>query len=264
MAKSKKANAIQRVIIIGSVLIVLQIVYIYVFSNESEPVNIREAISKQLDKSSGTSQEKEKKKILAALYDFRTKNSGQFPKSLTELTPVYFDRIPIDPDTGKPYNYALENNLPYIGEKTTLLASKGDIQSAQDALIASLTEDSTLASYAYDPTGKRDPFRPFNFAPKVVDMSGKTPLEKYAIGQLKLTAVLGTGDSASAMVENAVGKGFTVNKGTKIGNNEGEVIEILPDKILILEKSIDFTGQAKNRTVEMRLRSKDQSEKESH
>ena len=258
MAKSKKANAVQRVIIVGSVLIVLQIVYIYIFSGNSEPDNIRDAINKQLEKSSGTDQEKEKKRILAALYDYRIKNNGKFPVTLTELTPTYFDRIPIDPDTGKPYAYTLENNSPFIGEKGTVVASKSEIQNAQDALIASLSEDSTLASYVYNATGKRDPFRPFNFAPKVNDSTDKTPLEKYSISQLKLTAVLGSGDDASAMVENAVGKGFTVKKGTKIGNTNGEVVEILPDKILILEQSVDFTGETKNRTVEMRLRTKNQ------
>lgn len=260
MAKSKRANAIQRVIIIGSVLIVLQIIYIYVFSSDSEPVTIREAINNQLEKTAANSPDKEKKRILAALYDYRSKNGGKFPAHLTELTPTYFDRIPIDPDSGQPYKYALENNVPFIGDRNTMTASKGEIQSAQDALIASLTEDSTLASYVYDSTGKRDPFRPFNFAPKVTDTTGKTPLEKYAIGQLKLTAVLGSGEDASAMVENAVGKGFTIKKGTKIGNNEGEVVEIHPDKILILEKSVDFTGQTKTKTIEMRLRTKNDTE----
>jgi Tfp pilus assembly protein PilP len=258
MAKSKKANAIQRVIIIGSVLIALQIVYIYVFSGTDEPLNVRDAINKQIEASSGTSQEKDKKKILAALYDFRGKNGGKFPQSLTELTPAYFDRIPIDPDTGQPYKYTLENNNPFIGDKNVVMASKSEIQSAQDALITSLTDDATLASYVYDASGKRDPFRPFNFAPKVTEANGKTPLEKYSIGQLKLTAILGAGDDASAMVENAVGKGFTIKKGMKIGNNDGEVIEIQPDKILILEKTVDFTGQTKTRTIEMRLRTKEQ------
>ena len=49
MAKSKKANAIQRVIIIGSVLIALQIVYIYVFGASDEPLDIRDAINKQIE-----------------------------------------------------------------------------------------------------------------------------------------------------------------------------------------------------------------------
>lgn len=255
MAKSKKANAIQRVIIAGSVLIALQIIYLYVFDSE-KPVDIREAISRQLDESGVSAAEREKKRILAALYDFRSKNNGKFPISLAELTPVYFDRIPIDPETGQTYKYTLENNLPSIGEKSTMLASKSEIQSAQDALIASITDDSQLASYVYDSTGKRDPFRPFNFAPKLADGAGKTPLEKYSVGQLKLTAVLGAGEEASAMVENSVGRGFPVKKGTKIGNNGGEVIEIQPNKILILETTVDFAGETKTRTIEMRLRSK--------
>ena len=255
MPKSKKANAIQKVIIVGCVLIALQIVYIYAFSSD-EPLTVREAINKQLESSKGEQIEKERKKILAALYDYRSKNNGKFPASLSELMPTYFDRIPIDTETGKPYQYSLVNNVPMIGERRTVLATKGEIKSAQEALIASITEDSEMASYVYDPTGVKDPFLPFNFAPQVAYDADKTPLERYALGQLRLTAVLDSADEAAAMVQNAAGRGYTVRKGTKIGNNNGEVIDILPDRLLILESTTDFTGETKTRTVEMLLRTK--------
>ena len=256
MAKSKKATAVQRIIIIGSILITLQIVYLFIFSGE-EPITERDAINKQIDALNRPPREKEIKRILAAVHSYRVKN-GKFPGSLTELTPTYFDRIPIDPETNQTFKYWLENNTPYVGEKVTM-ASAGGTKTQQEALIASLTEDTERASFVYDATGKRDPFRPFNLAPKVGEGAGRTPLEKYAIGQLKLTAILGHGDQASAMVEDAQGKGFSVRKGTKIGTNGGEVIEILPDRLLILETTVDFTGQSKTRNIEMRIRTKDQN-----
>lgn len=131
----------------------------------------------------------------------------------------------------------------------------------QQALIDSLSDTSPQTTFVYDPSGKRDPFEPFDFAPKGED-SSKTPLERYAIGQLKLTAVLEGFDQPKAIVENSEGRGFTVSKGTKIGPNNGEIVEIQKDKILILETEIDFTGQKKTKTVELRLRTKDEAENE--
>lgn len=263
MAAKKKKDAIQKVIIVGSILIVLQIIYIFVF-NSDNPKSVREVINQQVGKLGGSSREKERKRILAAVFDYRSKNSGRLPKDLSDLVPVYFDVIPVDSDTGKPFGYWIEGGVFYVGDRGKDGSKKEEgstiSQSEQDALIASLTDDESKTAFTYDPTGKRDPFRPFNFAPKPSEGTGVTPLERYSIGQLKLTAVLGHGDGASAMVENSAGRGFPVTKGTKIGTNGGEVVEILPDRVLILETVIDFTGQAKTKTVEMRLRTKDQEQ----
>ena len=114
------------------------------------------------------------------------------------------------------------------------------------------------APFVYDPTGKRDPFRPFDFSPPAATDESKTPLERYALGQLKLTAVLDGIAEPAAIVENAAGKGFTVKKGTKIGPNNGEVVEIRKDRLIIVETTTDFTGQTRSATVELVLRTKDQ------
>ena len=76
----------------------------------------------------------------------------------------------------------------------------------------------------------------------------KPPLERYSVGQLKITAILAdlTGSGGrTAIVEDATGKGYTVKKGTKIGNKNGVVVAIDEDKIHIVESIVDFTGKAK-------------------
>ena len=128
------------------------------------------------------------------------------------------------------------------------------------ALVASL-EKSEEKPFVYDPSGKRDPFRQFDFAPKTDNSTAKTELEKYSIGQLKVTAILDGFTEPMAMVENEAGRGFRIKKGVKIGTNNGEVIEVQKDRILVLETNVDFTGESKTRTIEMRLRTKDQEEK---
>jgi len=111
---------------------------------------------------------------------------------------------------------------------------------------------------SYDASGKRDPFRPFDFAPKVTADDSRSPLERYEIGQLKLTAVLDGFDEPTAIVENAAGRGFTVKRGAKIGPNGGVIAEILPDRLLIDETITDFTGASKTTRIELTIRTHDQ------
>lgn len=111
--------------------------------------------------------------------------------------------------------------------------------------------------YTYNPTGKRDPFVKYDAISKNNSNnsdSGNTPLEKLDLKQLKLTAIMSVGDNPKAVVEDNNGKGFFVEKGTKIGLNNGIISDILTDKIIITETLVDFTGQKKIRTFEMTLR----------
>ena len=268
MARSKKNTGFQRIITVVGVLIVVEVVYLGWFGGGREPVSMRDAINTAVAaKTELSTQRQAQLKIQLALGDFRAKNR-RLPASLNELVPVYFDVVPLDPETNQPFPYRVDGVRYYLGTEPTPAPAGGAAPAGggasvapgeQAELIASLDGDNKKEGFIYDPTGKRDPFRPFDFSPKN-NNKGATPLEKYNLGQLKLTAVLEGFDEPSAIVENAAGKGFTVKKGTKIGPNGGEVIEILKDKLLILEKSVDFTGQAKTQTVELKLRTKDQEQ----
>jgi type IV pilus assembly protein PilP len=46
-----------------------------------------------------------------------------------------------------------------------------------------------------------------------------------------------------AMVEDASGKGYVVKKGTYIGDREGRVTDILPDRLIVTEQGIDDLGK---------------------
>jgi Tfp pilus assembly protein PilP len=107
--------------------------------------------------------------------------------------------------------------------------------------------------YSYDSAGKRDPFKPFNLSPEI-DLSNRADLERYPLDQLRLTAVLDAAGEPLAVIENRAGRGYNVKKGSKVGIHGGEIIEILPDKILILETSTDFTGNTSTKTIELLLR----------
>jgi type IV pilus assembly protein PilP len=116
----------------------------------------------------------------------------------------------------------------------------------------------------YNPIGKVDPFTPLykeetgKKAEKVVVKPKKperprTPLEKLDLAQLKLTAVVTTADQRRALVEEASGKGYVVEVGTRIGLERGSVVEIDPDRIVIEHTAEDDFGKSISRKRELKL-----------
>ena len=274
MAKKPKFSKFKKFVVIVSVLIVAEGVFIVFWGNKEEPVTIQQAIDKAVNKNPDTTNaRKEQAKVQLAVVDFMAKHGGVPPTKLDELIPTYFESIPIDPETSKPFEYKVEGKKFALGTpgqaNPTRLAAReilgpGDVPipasaAEQKALIASLSEPDERAQFVYDPTGKRDPFAPFDFTPEAD--GSKTPLERYTIGQLRLTAVLAGFDEPAGIVEDQSGKGYTVKKGTKIGPNGGEVIDILSDKLLILETVVDFTGEKKTNRIELPLKPGSKSQK---
>lgn len=268
--KRKKSNElIRRVLIIGGTLAALQIGFILYFGQSTSPTNIRDEIDRQLK--TVPAAEREIIRVKLALNDYFVEK-GSFPKTLDELKGKYFDAVPMDPSTKKQIRYVLLDSKKYeLGEpKAASLAKTGDrtadgkssaddlTPEQQTALIASLDKPADENAFVYDPTGKRDPFRPFDLSNRIdPEACAQEPLTCFDIGQLKLTAVLAGLEQPTATVEDASGRGFIVRKGSRIGINGGEVIEILPDRLKILETTTDFTGETKTNVIEMQLRSKD-------
>jgi type IV pilus assembly protein PilP len=99
--------------------------------------------------------------------------------------------------------------------------------------------------YAYDPTGKRDPFRPLYLLrrPAVPSAEPATPLQSYEIGQLRLVGVVFNLAPPRAMVEDSSGLGFIVTPGTAIGPNGGVVTAIRPRQVVVEEWQTDVIGE---------------------
>jgi hypothetical protein len=267
--KPKQGSGFKKFAITCSVLIAAQVVFLYVYGGGA-PAELtpRDAVKAALDASGDVSDaRKELLRVQLAIADYRSRN-GQYPPSLSALVPDYFDVIPKDSETGQAMIYTVAGGRYRLGSggkfpaggaepggPTDLKFDPADLK-IDPVLLASLEQDgSERASFVYDPTGKRDPFLPFDLTPKVANKGG-TELENYAIGQLRYTSFLGSSGDPIGLVENAARKGFTVRKGTKIGTNGGVVVEILPSKIQILETMVDpITNEKKNTTVEMEIRS---------
>ena len=113
----------------------------------------------------------------------------------------------------------------------------------------------------YDSKGRVDPFVPL-IAEKNTSGGGDssegakpertlTPLEKLALSQVKLVAIVEMQNRTIAMVEEATGKGYEVAVGTYIGPNGGRVTAITQDGIKIEEKVKNFQGQERKQYEEI-------------
>lgn len=228
-------------------------------------VDERSAISKAVEdvKRSRTlsSEEEQLLRIQLALVDYVAKHQGP-PESLFELVPVYFDVVPPNPATKEPFFYKKEGRRfilrPSEEAAAVEVAGVDGEAPSSDQVIADEDfvnpNEMTLDLATYDPTGKRDPFQPFDFSGARTDRSHLTPLEQYSLEQLRLTAVLESqGGALTAIVEDSAGKGYTVRIGTRIGLDNGVVVSVEKDKLSILETKVDITGKESQVVRELKL-----------
>jgi type IV pilus assembly protein PilP len=109
--------------------------------------------------------------------------------------------------------------------------------------------------YAYDPTGKRDPFRSTFWERRSVEREDvRGPLEQYEIVQLAVVAVIWETNRPRALVMDPTGESYVVREGSRIGKNDGLVIHIGDNLVLVKETYVDFAGEQSTKDVEMRIR----------
>ena len=112
----------------------------------------------------------------------------------------------------------------------------------------------------YQPQGKIDPFEPLFKEQQIVAVSKpkkkripRTPLEKISLSQLKLVGIILARSGNNALVQESSGKGYIIKKGTYIGLNSGQVIEIQMDNVVIQEEVEDVLGKVATKKTELRL-----------
>jgi len=100
----------------------------------------------------------------------------------------------------------------------------------------------------YNPEGKIDPFAALFKEEKLAAGDGEamemrkagiciphTPLQKADLSQIKLVGIIRASSENRAMVEEASGRGYVIEKGTFIGINCGRVGRILKDLVIVDE-----------------------------
>jgi type IV pilus assembly protein PilP len=105
----------------------------------------------------------------------------------------------------------------------------------------------------YNPTGRRDPFRPPRVNQQTLAGEARTPLQRYDLGQLRLVAIIYNATAPTAVVEDDAGLGYIVRVGTPIGANGGAIKAIEQGKVRVQEESIDFYGERQTSEVVLEL-----------
>lgn len=126
-------------------------------------------------------------------------------------------------------------------------------QPQQQATAVKVEEVKTMEQqvFRYEALGLVDPFEPI--IGKQEGASPVSPLEQYSLDQLKLVAIIWGVSEPRAMVEDPQGKGYIIKKGTKIGKNQGVVIKILDNEVVILETYVDLLNRRKTNEVSLKL-----------
>jgi len=110
--------------------------------------------------------------------------------------------------------------------------------------------------YFYDPRGKRDPFRSIQFADEDSGEEKKDfgPLGDFELGQLELQAVIWDANNPRALILDPGGRSYIVRQGSAIGKNNGQVIHIGDNLVLVKETYENFAGEQTTKDVELRIR----------
>ena len=121
--------------------------------------------------------------------------------------------------------------------------------------------EADAGTWRYDPEGKPDPFRPFI---QIGEKTGKAgehqevvvlpPLQRFGTEAFRLTGIVLTGSKRIAMVVAPEGKRHILRRGTRIGINNGRVIKILSDSVIVLEEIKDFEGNINTERIILTLR----------
>lgn len=143
--------------------------------------------------------------------------------------------------------------VPAAIPSRTQQASSAVTQSTQQSAQQS-TEMSATTAYYYNPAGKTDPFEPFDIS-KIKPTTAVTPLQQFSLDQLTVRGIIWGVSNAKAIIEDPTGKTYIVGTGTKMGKNNGVIIRIMNDKVVVLEQYTDvFTGKVKTNEVTMALK----------
>ncbi|MDG0816719.1 pilus assembly protein PilP [Bdellovibrio svalbardensis] len=208
-------------------------------------------------------------KFMAPAHSQEAPSSGDLPPEFlkeVEATQVPAAKTGVkpaaSPTPGKAAPPAVPPSAPKAGEAQqvppppptpTEEMPLGDSVTAPQATTGTMPRD----EYIYDPTGKRDPFKPFRMA-RPTGKVEKTevplePLQRWEVDRLQIVGILWDVKTPRAMVKDPDGAVYTVVKNSKIGRSEGFVAAIREGEIVVVETKYD-DGKATKETRVMEFK----------
>lgn len=115
--------------------------------------------------------------------------------------------------------------------------------------------------YSYNPEGVRDPFGSLLRIKKEeegIPEEMLTPLQRVPVMDLRIEGIIVTTKKAYAHVIAPDGKPYIVTVGTLMGRNDGKVVRITTEAVVVEEQFEDYMGKKFKQETELRLREKEE------
>ena len=110
-----------------------------------------------------------------------------------------------------------------------------------------------LGDFAYNPIGKRDPFRSFFRSGPDRSIASPTPLQRFEVDQYHLVGIVWGINNPRAMVEDPEAMGHVIEVGTYIGKNWGKVTQINSGSVIITEEYQTIDGELVTNQIVLEL-----------
>lgn len=129
------------------------------------------------------------------------------------------------------------------------------VVSAPTSTVQQQVEEKTV--YAYNASGRRDPFAPIiEKVSSKLRSKDKPPLERFNISEFILSGIVWGGFGYNAILEGPDGKGYFVRVGTILGPNRGVVKKITQNTLIVEEKFKTFSGESERKEIVVEMRKK--------
>jgi type IV pilus assembly protein PilP len=135
-------------------------------------------------------------------------------------------------------------------------------QAAKAPSLEALLPKAEEESYSYDPSGRRDPFKPLITATKPTAAFSQQrlncpPLQDFELASLKLVAIVWGDMGRRAMLKAPNGRGYSVTEEMLIGRNCGRIRRIETNAVVVEETRRDAEGNVSKEEVVLRLRERE-------
>ncbi len=152
------------------------------------------------------------------------------------------------------------SSVPEI-QRTAPQALEAPSLSSNTSVPSQLSVPDGVVGGGYDPSGRRDPFTPIvqELQPGKMDTT-LPPLQRVTLTELNLIAIVWGAYGYTAMVQTPEGHGYTVRRGTRIGQNNGVVSAITESGVIVQERFTDVYGKKQEREHVKLLHPKEGSE----
>jgi Tfp pilus assembly protein PilP len=106
-------------------------------------------------------------------------------------------------------------------------------------------------AYRYSSVGKRDPFQPYLALPTIKESKierKRQSTEEFSTDQYRLTGLITSTSQPRVLLEDPSGVGHTVRLGSRVGKNDGKIVQINAKGFVLME---EYTEQATGKKIKV-------------